>query len=245
MTKVMIGTPMYGGQCYGSYMNSVLNCIGALAKEGISLHWVYLTNESLITRARNEIVRQFLNSDVDYLLFVDSDIAFPAEAISRLVKADKEVICALYPRKEINWETVSKASKEGKEPLKDHAGVFVFNVVSQDGKTPINDGLIEIKHGGTGFMMIHRSVFEKLKPLVPTYRVSMEKDSEGNLKFPLVSEFFATSITFDGFLLSEDYHFCDLWRNSGGKVWADPYIELSHTGTYTYTGNLIRSKGTK
>ena len=245
MSKVLIGTPMYGGQCYGSYMNSVLNAITPLSKAGISLHWVHLTNESLITRARNEIVRQFLAADADFLLFVDSDITFPPEAIPRLVQADKDVICAIYPRKEINWLAVSKAAVDGKEPVSDHAGVFVFNAVGPDGRAAIQEGLIEIKHGGTGFMLIKRSVFDQLAPLVPKYRVSTERDAEGNYKFPEVYEFFATSIAEDGFLLSEDYHFCDLWRKNGGKVYADPFIELKHTGTYTYTGNLIRSKGTK
>jgi hypothetical protein len=58
-----------------------------------------------------------------------------------------------------------------------------------------------------------------------------------------VREFFATSIDHTGALLSEDYHFCELWRKHGGKVYANPFIKLEHVGTYTYTGNLFKGGG--
>ena len=92
-------------------------------------------------------------------------------------------------------------------------------------------------------MLIHRRVFEKLKDHVPTYRTSTMKDANGEYRKPLVHEFFATSIDAGGALLSEDYHFCDLWREHGGKIYANPFLRLEHLGTYMYTGNILKSGG--
>jgi hypothetical protein len=90
--------------------------------------------------------------------------------------------------------------------------------------------------------LLKRSVFENLMPHVPTYRTSTHK-VDGEYVKPLTHEFFATSIDETGALLSEDYHFCDLWRKHGGKIYANPFIKLEHVGTYTYTGDLLKSGG--
>jgi hypothetical protein len=106
------------------------------------------------------------------------------------------------------------------------------------------EGCIEVRHGGTGFMLIKRGVFEHLTPHVPTYRVSSFKDPEtGEYVKPLTHEFFATSIDEGGALLSEDYHFCELWRTHGGKIHAHPFIQLYHVGTYVFGGDILKSGG--
>ena len=91
-------------------------------------------------------------------------------------------------------------------------------------------------------MLIKRQVFLDLMPYVPTYRVSSFK-KDGEYVKPLTHEFFATSIDETGALLSEDYHFCDLWRKHGGKIHANPFIKLEHVGTYVYGGDIIKSGG--
>ena len=66
---------------------------------------------------------------------------------------------------------------------------------------------------------------------------------DGEYVKPLTHEFFATSIDSTGALLSEDYHFCDLWRKHGGKIYANPFVKLEHVGTYVYGGDIVRSGG--
>ena len=72
-------------------------------------------NESLITRARNTIVTMMLYQ-TDYvsthLLFIDSDIGFSAENIQRLLQADKDVVCGIYPRKHIHLDKIKKILEE-------------------------------------------------------------------------------------------------------------------------------------
>ena len=195
--SLMIATPMYGGMCTGHYVQGLLMTMNKMREIGVNVAWCQIMNESLITRARNELARVFLASDHDYLMFIDADIGFDGEAVAQLMLADKDTVCC-----------------------------------------------IEVRHGGTGFMLIKRGVFEELIPHVPTYRVSSFKDPEtGEYAKPLTHEFFATSIDATGALLSEDYHFCELWRTHGGKIHAHPFIKLHHVGTYVFGGDILQSGG--
>jgi hypothetical protein len=242
--SLMIATPMYGGMCTGHYVAGLLGTVAKMRSVGVPVYWGQLMNESLITRARNELVRLFLDKGYDYLMFIDADISFDAHAVATLMAADRDIACGIYPKKEVDWVKVERAAKEGKTDLQDYAGSFVFNMVGDKHVETDGDGMIEVRHGGTGFMLIKRSVFEDLKPHVPTYRTSSFQDPDtGEYAKPLIYEFFATSIDDTGALLSEDYHFCELWRKHGGKIYANPFIKLYHVGTHVYTGDIIKSGG--
>jgi hypothetical protein len=91
-------------------------------------------------------------------------------------------------------------------------------------------------------MLIKREVFNKLKKKVPHYTNDVG-DLSGQLKqMEHIHEYFATSIEPEtNRLLSEDYHFCRIWRLAGGKVWAAPWVKLAHIGTYAFEGQLIPS----
>lgn len=240
--SIMIATPMYGGMCTASYVTGLLKTIHSMQAMGVNVFWCQITNESLITRARNELTRVFLEKGHDYLMFVDADIGFDEGAVSTLLAADRDIACGIYPKKEVNWDSVNKAAAEGKTDLQDYAGSFVMNLSGNEATTD-EEGFIEVRHGGTGFMLIKRRVFEELTPHVPTYRVSTVCDDNGEFLKPLTHEFFATSIDETGALLSEDYHFCELWRKHGGKVYAHPFVRLVHTGTYTFDGDILKSGG--
>jgi hypothetical protein len=242
--SLMIATPMYGGMCTGHYVQGLLMTMAKMREVGVNVAWCQIMNESLITRARNDLARVFLESDHDYLMFIDADIGFDGEAIAHLMLADKDIACGIYPKKEVNWDSVERAaSLEITSNLKDYAGAFVFNMVGTGDVHTDETGCIEVRHGGTGFMLIKRKVFEQLLPHVPTYRTSSFKNDKGEYEKPLTHEFFATSIDATGALLSEDYHFCELWRNHGGKIHAHPFIKLHHVGTYVFGGDILKSGG--
>ena len=245
--KIFVATPMYGGLCVGGYTVGLLNTVQEFMRHGMQLYYAHMMNESLITRARNTLAYDFLDTDATHLMFIDADITFnPADIVS-MVNADKDIICGLYPKKEINWKTVAQAVKQGVDykDLPNYTGSFVVNLVggvtesTGDVNTPM-----EIDNGGTGFMLIKREVFETLKPTVPTYTNDMILIVDKNPVKKIIHEFFATSIDeVSNRLLSEDYHFCKIARQAGFKVYAAPWANLTHSGTYNFSGTLPRSTG--
>ena len=235
---------MYGGQCFGFYNQSLIQLNNLLRNSGNECVVSFMFNESLITRARNALAHNFLKTDCTHLMFIDADIRFNPGDIPPMVDADKEIICGIYPKKEINWQSVKDAVERGVtvDQLKHHTGSFVVNLVEYSATVtvPINQP-VEIWNGGTGFMLIKREVFEQLANKVPTY-VNDVTDLSGSIKNDEIKEYFTTSIE-DGTrrLLSEDYHFCNIWRKAGGKVWAAPWVQLAHIGTYAFEGQLLQS----
>ena len=243
MTKLFVATPMYGGMCTGAYTQSILNLPSIMAQEKIEVLMSFMFNESLIQRARNALAAAFMKSDCTHMIFIDADIRFNPHDILSMLKADKEIICGIYPKKEINWYTVKEAmdNQIPNEDLKLYTGSFVVNLVDyQESVTvPVNEP-VEIQNGGTGFMMIKREVFEALKQHVPYYMNDVG-DLGNTMQFrEKIYEYFATSIE-EGTerLLSEDYHFCSIYRKMGGHIYAAPWAQLAHIGTYMFEGRLI------
>ena len=241
--KIFVATPMYGGQCAGYYTQSIMELNMLLQKSGVEAQYSFMFNESLITRARNALTNGFLKSGCTHLLFIDSDIKFRATDIMAMLEADKDIICGIYPKKEINWDSVKKAMDAGvpQNQLKSYTGSFVVNLVDYQGEVTVPIGQpVEIFNGGTGFMMIKKEVFEQLADKVPSYFNDVN-DLNGQMSMrEEIKEYFATSIEPEtGRLLSEDYHFCYIWCKSGGKVFAAPWCQLSHIGTYAFEGQLI------
>jgi len=175
-------------------------------------------------------------------MFIDADIKFFANQFPPMIEADKDIICGIYPKKEINWGSVRQAmeNKVADDQLKHYTGSFVVNLVDYKGSVtvPINQP-VEIWNGGTGFMLIKREVFEKLSKKVPSYTNNVT-DLGGSIKEEPIKEFFATSIEKEtNILLSEDYHFCKIARKAGMTVWAAPWVQLAHIGSYAFEGQLI------
>ena len=251
--KLFIATPMYGGQCNGIYTRSICDLTALCVKYGIEVRSYFLFNESLITRARNYCVDEFLRSDAEHLLFIDSDIGFnPQDVIAMMALQSPEspydVIAAPYPKKCITWEKIYAAVNKGvvdnnPNVLEDFVGDFVFNPAMDKGeqsKTIRLDEPAEVLETGTGFMMIRRSTFDKYKEHYPQY--SYKPDHVRTEAFDGSREIHAY---FDCIIdpetkryLSEDYMFCQNVRKMGSKVWLCPWMHLQHAGTYVFAGKL-------
>ena len=104
--KLFVATPMYGGMNHGLYMKACLDLQGMLFQYGVSTKFSFLFNESLITRARNYLVDEFLNrSDCTHMLFLDSDIHFNPQDVIAMLALDKDVIGVHILRKLLNGKT--------------------------------------------------------------------------------------------------------------------------------------------
>lgn len=229
---IFIATPMYGGMCTSAYTQSLIHLCMHLIDSGYKVGFGFVQNESLITRARNALVYRFLQSGADFLLFIDADHRFDASDVRRMIEEDEDIICAIPPKKTINWPAISRAANHNMGDPRLFAGEFVINAAPGIGIS--KDEKFEILHGGTGLMLIKRSVFEKMQPHCNSYiNNNSREDMENNIQ---IVEFFKTSIK-DNVLLSEDYDFCSAWRQLGGKIYAAPWVKITHVGNHEFSGS--------
>jgi hypothetical protein len=248
--KLFVATPMYGGMAHGMYVKSCLDLQAVMTRYGVETKFSFLFNESLITRARNYLVDEFLRSDCTHLLFIDSDIHYNPQDVIALMALDKDVIGGPYPKKSINWGAIASAARkhpdmEPKE-LETLVGEYVFNVVKGTSQFSVTEPL-EVMEIGTGFMMVKRDVFKKMEEAYPTIRYKPDHVGQANFDGTrYIHAYFDTvidtkdSITGGGSerYLSEDYMFCQMWRKIGGEIYLCPWMKTQHIGTYAFTGNM-------
>ena len=249
--SLFVATPMYGGQCAGSFARSMQDLAVLCTQYGINMRCYYLFNESLITRARNYCVDEFLRSEMTHLMFIDSDIAFNANDVIALLalqdpdpsKDEHDIIAGPYPKKCITWEKIKMAvdagfADEDVNRLEHFVGDFVFN--------PVNGGSIrldqpaEVLEAGTGFMMIRRNTFEKYLEAYPNIMYKPDHIRTENFDGQReIGMYFQADVDPESKrYLSEDYWFCQYTRKAGLKVWLCPWMELQHTGSYIFAGKL-------
>ena len=249
--KLFVATPMYGGQNHGLYMKACLDLQGLCLQYGVQIKFSFLFNESLITRARNYLVDEFIDrSDCTHMLFIDSDVNFNPQDVIALLALDKDVIGGPYPKKAIKWRSVKKAVEKNPDIdpqlLEKVAGDFVFNPVKGTAQFTVSEPL-DVLELGTGFMMIKREVFDKMKEAYP--EIKYKPDHVGQANFDgtrYIHAYFDTvidtkdSITGGGSdrYLSEDYMFCQMWRKIGGQIYLCPWMRTAHIGTYHFQGDM-------
>ena len=245
MPKIFLATPAYGNQVCVTYMRSVLCAVAELGKEGVEFLFFTIGNESLVTRARNMCVAEFLNSDCTHLLFIDSDIEFDVNVIRRVINVNKDVACACYPMKTVNWSAVRSLTKEKIETMSNddiQGHMMKYNVqFTKDGSfcRPIIDGFMQVDYAATGFMLIKRTVLVKMRKAFPELQYKC-CDVAGHLQ-PHLWAFFDTMIDESKNYLSEDWTFCKRWKQLGGEIWLDLYSPLTHVGSFSFKGVVAQS----
>ena len=119
-------------------------------------------------------------------------------------------------------------------------GDYVFN--PDDGADEIRlDQPVPVLEGGTGFMCIQRSAFEKFTEAYPQQLYL--PDHVRTVSFDGTREIMCY---FDALIdekskryLSEDYMFCQWAREIGIKTWMCPWMKLIHNGSYQFGGSLV------
>jgi hypothetical protein len=180
----------------------------------LNIDWTLETmvNESLISRARNTLTAKFLHMpDATHLMFVDADIGWEPWHLLVLLNKDVDVIGGLYPMKTM--------------PIK-----WVVN--GFDGAEEGPDGFQEVSKTGTGFLLMKRHVFEKMNshPAVKQYKNDIGLDPVYD---QYLKTYFDTAVRQNRYY-SEDWTFCENWRDIGGKIYVDKRVLLRHSGSYVF-----------
>ena len=238
--KLFISTPCYDAMMTMQYTMSILNLNTLLTKCGIEYVIDFIGNESLIPRARNNSLAKFIKSDFTHILFIDSDIEFPAKAVIDLINVDKDVACCAYSKKSFNWNRFMRSMQteiQSKESLESRGLDYNYNAfLDEDNKLVKNDNddYIRVKHASTGFMLIKREIVNKLCQKHTELTIKTDGlDKNDNT----ICGLFCCMIK-DKVYLSEDYSFCARVNDIGGEVWLNIKHNLNHVGKHVFRSDI-------
>lgn len=210
--KLFVAVPVYGSL----EPNFTLCLIRLITEKPCNLGLSIKNGDSLVPRARNALVAQFLASDCTDLLFIDSDLIFTPQHVARIISHDKDVVGGFY--------------------IKKMQGIpqFVCNTF-ENCEPPDADGLQKVKYMGTGFLKISRKAFETI---IAKFGEKLWYHPDETPPETKEHDLFTTGVYQfpDGTrrYLSEDWFFCQRWLDCGGDVWADSQICARHVGPAVY-----------
>ena len=203
----------------------------------------HLIKSSLVTQGRNLSVAGFLESKATHLLFIDSDIYFQGKSIFSMLKADKHIISVPYPLKTLMWDKAFQKMQEGRIKSADdiRRALHTYPMKVPDvNNINLNKGVMEVTDSPTGCMLIKREVIEKMIVKYPDKEIVQKTVINGKyVNKPNMWNFFDTlhdpkEKTYNG----EDFAFCKLWRDIGGKCYAYVNDAIVHVGEHQYQGKF-------
>jgi hypothetical protein len=165
--NIFIATPCFGGQVTQGYMQSIISLMQNIGTQHLGLAPTHLTlamlgNDALITRCRNTLVSSFLNdTNATHLLFIDADISFEPEQVTRLIAADKDVVGAMYPIKALDWELAALRLSHSLETDEEAAFNYVGTPLVGD-QAKWDGHFVTATYAGTGMLLIRRHVIEAM-----------------------------------------------------------------------------------
>lgn len=215
--SIFIALPAYDHKVSLKLAISLARFTQAAPRHGIDVQIGSICGCSVVSRARNLLVKDFLDSGCTELLFIDSDINFDPDAIFRLMAwgGGKKGIVAAVPR------------------VRDPKATYIADLEYDENKelTMNGRGLVRATRVATAFMWVNRPVFEDLVNAHP------EWDYFDHRSGKMLNAVFDFKVTHEGYM-GEDFLFCDRARGLGYQVWIDPAITLGHMGVQEYVGNF-------
>lgn len=170
-----------------SFVDNFHAILSSLQNDGLACGY-FQAESHRVDRNRDRIVEEFMSHSQkpEWLLMLDSDMEHPIDCGQRLARWGKMVVGGLYFHRNQHKDPVAfkRAKKEedkyGRlvrmwEPIRNqvHDWLIQNNVPLRDGAFSVDGngfGLLEVDAVGTGCMLIHRSVLERMEPPWFEYR---------------------------------------------------------------------------
>jgi len=242
----VVVSPSHDGKFFQNYVTSLLNFAIESERAGMRMQVLFHQGESLVTRARNNCVAQFLaNPNWTHLFWIDADIGFSAQAAFRLLLSGYDIAAGVYPLKRENWPAEGVPAGTTQQQFEATFTRYTVNAKASELTSQVElevqpDGFMKMTEAPTGFMVIKRAVFERLIASYPD--LNYVPDSIGETDQGLHYRFFDVMVDPETRrYLSEDYGFCRLWSGLGESIYIDANSNLSHQGAKMYRGDFASS----
>ena len=213
MRNVYLALPAYNG----AVRVETTACLADTVAEFCRLGWKYnlriSVGDSILPRARNKFIAECLAGDYTDLVFIDHDIAWGKNALTRLLSHHVDLVAGVYPKRE--------------DPIS-----FPVRFLSGEIKRDDVTGLVPVDGVPAGFLRI---TTRALRAMVQHYYHMRyeEKGVPGDVAWAL----FDFQLV-EGKYWGEDFVFCRRFRDMGGEILVDPDIEFAHIGTKGFQGSL-------
>lgn len=212
MRRVLIGTPCYDGRTDVWYNDSLNRTIRMAIAREVQLDVVYMCYDSLVQRARNDIVKLAIENKFDDLVFIDSDQGWEPEAFFKLLDHPVHVVGMPVPKKSDAHEVYN---------------VRINDIENFKQKFIEGSDLIEVDGVGTGMLRLSHFAFVDLWTSSAIYR---NEGRECRMVFDVQ--------IVDGDLVSEDNVACTKLKKLGYKIYVDRSMTCSHVGVKKWTGDF-------
>lgn len=209
--KILIGLPT-GGSLSWEFFKSFMQCVNLLPEEGQCT--IEFTRWQNIVKARNNIVKKVLSEDYTHLFFMDSDMSFPDNTLSRLLDHNLDIVGGLYCLKMPPYNTT--IFKGNDVPMSEEKASWAENGNGHWGTVnpKAGAGILEVSAIGTGCLLIRRNVLEKMEWPYFWYEESPD-EKEG--------------------MMTEDVVFCIKAKKAGFRIHCDTSILCGHVGLGSVT----------
>lgn len=206
MRHVVVLTPAYGGIVTAGFHKSLMCTTLELIEKGIAVESLILENQSLLPLARNTLLNDVYKSKPDDIVWIDTDMVWDTSTFLNLLKHKVDVVGAPCRKK-----------------IADNVQ-FNFQLDKSSTLTEDENGLIEVRRLGTGFLRMSRKAYTEI------WEKSRKYEIEGNVG----SNVFEIGIWNERELLSEDFIMCEKLNDLGYKIYMDPKLVVGHIGTFNY-----------
>lgn len=236
--SILIAIPTTSQTMVAATALSLAEVTRALTTDGIKVGLHNIDSAEIVT-ARDMFANMVLHSNVwDALLFVDSDMAFSARLVQRMVALGEPLVAAAYPRRSLNLTALASALGRHGNVSKAIAEASSFTLKLSWKEEPQNfalrEGFCEGAAVGMGCALISRQVLQRMvdeKKVKPRLDLS---SSEGKRCFS-----FFDNIKLRGERMGEDYSFCHRWTAQlGGKIWICVDEPIAHVGQFEYRASF-------
>lgn len=208
MRTVMVASPSYDGKVSVWHTASLTETCKIGLTKNINVIAIYMSFDALVQRARNDIFKLAVDSNIDDLVFIDCDQDWDPMDFFKLLDHDVEIVAAPVPKK---------------------SDIPQYNVKLLGGYKVLENGLAEVDGIGTGMMRIRSDALKKIWEASEEYK-EPHKEEPSRMVFDVK--------VVNGDLWSEDIVFCDRWQKLGGKIYIDPTINCGHSGERRWVGNF-------
>lgn len=161
--------------------------------------------DSILPRARNNTLADFLMEPATDLICLDDDVSWDSDEVMRLLDAPVDFVAGIYPAKMDEPRYYVRYKQDSEIWADEH-------------------GLIEVEGVPAGFMRLTRGAVERLSMAFP--HLQYDDDTVVGGRAWALFNYELRHNRFWG----EDYIFCDRWREIGGKIYVDPMLTLHHHG---------------